>query len=527
MGGHTATARDHSSLSSTALKGNLTAQIGSANQVKMGIEFLYNDLNLDYGVVNLVFPESNNYVLERHFPFRAAAYIQDKLEFKSFIANLGLRLDYSNSNVDWPNVDAFDKSFFTPRFDPTQQYPTVKAKSVVSLSPRLGISHPITEDSKLFFNYGHFKQLPTYEQLLRYSRNVTGALRNIGDPDLEMANTIAYELGYDHSLFGEYLVQVAGFYRDIKDQQDFATYISNANSGNFQYVKPNNNSYQDIRGFEVTLRKIGGSWWNGFANFTYQVTKSGRFNRDRVYQDLTDQRKYDANTTVLYQFRPIPRPYARVNVTFFTPSEFGLKLLGQSILGDWTLNVFGDWRDGGYTTWNPNQDPSVADNAPVVNYYNFNLRLSKTLRIGSAKITFFADVQNALNTKRLSLNSFYDSNDQQDYFNSLHLPASRGYSNIIGTDKVGDFRPDNVPFQPIEQIGAVSNVSNPDPHVIYYEKASARYMNFLNNAWSEVDPARMNQFINDKAYIDMPNQSSFNFLNPRNYFIGITTSFEL
>jgi outer membrane receptor protein involved in Fe transport len=526
LGGHTSTARDKSILSSTTVKGNVTAQLDAHNQVKAGFEVVANDLQLDYGVVNLAFPETNNYVRERHFPIRGAVFAQDKLEFGGFVANLGLRLDYSNANVEWFDVGTFEKSFFTSSFDPARSYPMTQATAQWTLSPRLGVSHPITENSKLYFNYGHFKQLPTYEQLLRYSRNVTGALRNIGDPDLLMASTIAYELGFDYSFLDDYLVQIAGFYRDISDQQDFTTYISNATSGNFQYTRPNNNSYQDIRGLEVTVRKTGGTWWSGFVNYTYQSAKSGRFNTDRIYQDITDQRRYDLNTRNLYQFRPIPTPYARMNLQFFTPPDLGPALAGQSLLGDWAVSIIGDWRSGGFATWNPNSDPSIENNVPLVDYLNVNLRISKTFTIGPAHLMLFADVQNVLDTRRLNLNSFYDGNDQRDYYNSLHLPTNPGYENIAGEDKVGDYRRDGAAFQPVEVVGALGNITVPDPKVIYFEKSSRRYAAFVNNAWADVEAGRLQQMFDDKAYIDMPNMSSFWFLNPRQVFWGLRMTFD-
>ena len=52
-------------------------------------------------------------------------------------------------------------------------------------------------------------------------------------------------------------------------------------------------------------------------------------------------------------------------------------------------------------------------------------------------------------------------------------------------------------------------------------------MNFANGKWSEVDGGRMQQILDDKAYIDMPNNSSFDFLNPRQIFFGINLSFKL
>ncbi|MBI1806055.1 MAG: TonB-dependent receptor [Ignavibacteria bacterium] len=521
MGGHTSTARDHTTISSTTLKGNLTAQVNANNEIRTGLEFVYNDLNIDYGIVNLFFPESNNYVRQHDFPLRGAMYLQDKLEYKGFIANLGGRLDYLNANTDWPDVNAFDRSFYSSRYSPENSYPMLKAKSQLSLSPRLGISHPITENSKLYFNYGHFRELPTYEQLLRSSRNTVGKLQNIGDPNLVMAKTIAYELGYDHSLFDTYLLQLAGFYRDITDLQGFTTYFSDR--GGIGYTKANNDGYQDIRGFEVTLRKVVGSWWRGFANYTYQVVINGRFNRGQVTDNPHANRDYDDDTRNAYVLRPVSQPYARLNVSFFTPADFGPTVLDHQILGNWDLNIIGDWRSGGMTKW-PFQ--ILYENVKMVDWLNFNLRLTKLVAFGQMKVTLLMDVNNLLNTKRLNLNSFYDGNDKEFYYESLHLPSSTEYDNIPGDDKVGNYRDDGVAFQPIEQILVLPGGPPLHPEAIFYEKSTGRYMEYKNNAWSEVDGARMKEILDTKAYIDMPNMSSFNFLNPRSVFFGITASFE-
>ena len=525
MGGHTSTARDYSKISTTTLKFDLTSQIDLNNLVKAGIELVYNHLDLDYGIVNLVFPESNTYVKMNKFPLRGALYLQDKLEMKGFIANVGLRLDYHNANTAWIAVDYYDRSYFSANYDPNKSYNSEKAKSHFSLSPRLGISHPITENSKLFFNYGHFKQLPTYEQMFRMARGATQELKNIGNPNLSMSRTVSYELGYDHALYDTYLIQLAAFYHDITDQQAFTRYISADESIN--YLIANNNSYEDIRGFEATIRKSTGKWWIGFANYTYPVNTLGHFGKQEMYEDPSRQREYDKNTRNFYQERPIPQPYARASVSFFTPADFGPKFMELHWLADWKLNLLGDWREGWWATWNPRQDPAVQQNVQVKDWYNFRLRLMKTFIFRTIELTLILDVNNLLNTKRLSLASFYNAFDFQDYFNSLHLPKSDTYDNIVGKDRAGDYRKEGVPFQPIEKTGRVSEVKNPNPLVIYYERSTGKYMNFISGKWSEVENNHLDQILDDKAYIDMPNQTSFNFLNPRQIFFGIRTSFKL
>jgi hypothetical protein len=138
------------------------------------------------------------------------------------------------------------------------------------------------------------------------------------------------------------------------------------------------------------------------------------------------------------------------------------------------------------------------------------------------------EVENLLNTRRMSGAGFYDSYDYQYYMESLHLPASKDYDNIVGNDRPGDFRKKGVDFQPIEQVGNTADLVNPNLRVIYYERNSGKYMSYTEeNGWAEVNKGKMQQVLDDKAYIDMPNQSSFSFLNPRQWFFGLKVSFDL
>lgn len=524
FGGHTATVRDYTKTFSTTAKFDITSQVNYANLLKAGAEVVYNDLQLKYGEVNN-FTGSKNLVNSRKFPIRGALYLQDKFEAKGFIMNIGMRMDYHNANTEWVSLPAFDKSYFSSKYDSTAVYKTEKADPQISWSPRLGISHPITEKSKLFFNYGHFKQLPTYEEMFRLSRTTSGKISNFGNPALMLAKTVSYELGYDHALADNYLLQLAAYYHDIVDQQDYTSYISADASVNYDLAT--NNSYEDIRGFELTLKKASGLWWTGFANYTYQVTTSGHFGKPQIYDQQSEQRKYDMLTENLYQERPLPRPYARASVTLHTPAEFGPALGGFKPLQMWSANVIADWKSGGYTTWYTNIIYAVDQNVKLRNYYNLVLRLNKTFTWKKTRYVLFVEIDNLLNTKRLSGASFYDSNDEKDYFNSLHLPKNKAYNNIPGTDKAGDYRKEGVDYQPIEIVGSINSQTVPVEGVFYYESTTQKYMYYADGNWKDVPKSTINKVLEDKAYINMPNQDSFNFLNPRQVFFGLRMSFDL
>jgi outer membrane receptor protein involved in Fe transport len=519
-GSHVAKARDFSKVGSTTLKADYTSQLNFTNLLKAGAEFVYNDLDFDYGTIASATAGRTyaNRVQMRVFPVRAGLYVQDKLETKGFTMNAGLRLDYSDSKTDWWNVANYDNSFYSSKYKSTSEYAMKASKPQWQLSPRLGISHPITENSKLFFNYGHFKQMPQYETLFRVQRNAERYLTSIGDPNMILAKTISYELGYDHLLPRGFLLQVTAFYRDISDQQDYTNYYSVAG---YSYGLTTSNRYEDIRGFELTLRKSAGRWWSGFANYTYQVSTSGHFNSDEQYEDPAQQKKYDEATINMYQDRPIPRPYARADVSFYTPQEFGPELLGHAPLGGWMLNTLLNWQASNYITWNPRNIPSIAYNVRSVPYFNTTLRLSKTVRLGRAGLQLMMDVDNVLNTKRL-----WDTGDR-DYRMSLHLPKDEAYNNIPGHDRIGDYRKPGVEFQPMEYQAVIDQTSAGKERAYYYEGTTGKYWEYAAGAWSEVAKGRIDRVLKDKAYIDMPNASTFWFLNPRNFYFGARLTFDL
>jgi len=527
LGGHTGELIDSSKVYSYKAKFDLTSQVTNEHLVKFGIEFNTYDLKLNYKEIVPGYGGLNA-VNQEWKPILLSAYAQDKIEAYGFIANIGLRMDVNNPNTEWVSVDPFDKSYYSSDYNPNANYPKQKSKVDVALSPRLGISHPITENSKLYFNYGHFKQIPPYQEVFRLGRGANNSLSNIGDPNLVQAKTVAYELGYDHVLFNYFLLQLQAYYRDISDIQGYTNYTSSIK--NIGYNKATNNNYADVRGAELTLRKSEGDWVRGFVTYTYQVGTNGVFGRATVNDDPAAQKQIDLTTQSLYQQKPVPQPRARMSLNFLTPGSLGPDASGIQPLGNWSLNVLADWRGGPWINYNPLQSPEFQNlpNIQVVDYYNIDLRVNKLFSFNPISVMFFIEIRNALNTKRLSGASFYDSFDQQFYFRSLHLPASSAYDNIPGDDRIGEYNRAGY-YQPMEWASDYSSLSSivPRSNEYYYVKSEKKYYEYSSGAWQEVDQKKGNEVLDKKAYIDMPNNTSFNFLNPRQVFFGINLSFNL
>ncbi len=492
MGGWMNLGRDQSVIASTAIKFGITSQMDENNQAKAGFQFTYDDLNVNSGTYSPSMSTWTRSMVYHVFPYRLGAYVQDKLEFRGFIANIGVRLDYSNPNGDYYALSDYDLSYSAGLGKAIgQTAPKERASAEMYVSPRLGISHPITENSKLYFNYGHFLSEPSSTFRFRLQRESNGLVTYIGNPNMKLEKTIAYELGFEQNAFDMFKVNLAAYYKDVSNQPGWV-YYQNINTS-VHYYKAENNNYADIRGFELTITKISGPWISGFVNYTYDVGTSGYFGLTQYYQDVNKQRDYLRLNP--YQSKPHPQPYARASLSFFTPNTFGPEFAGVSVLGAWTLNLLGDWRAGSYATYNPNSIPGIVDNVQWTDSYNIDLRLTKALRISGVELQVYMDVQNVFNFKHLNYAGFSSQYDYDDYLASLCFPWMEGDKK--GNDRIGDYRPNGVAYDPLEP-----NPSN-DPAI------SAR------------NQARKDK----KSYIDMPDVTSTTFLNPRSYTFGLRINF--
>jgi len=527
MGGPISTSRDSTEVKTTSIRLGYTNQFNSHNQLNTGFEFVMHDMHMKFGSINKVLPEGNLWNDYTRSPFSLLVYIQDKIEFKGLISTLGLNVDYSDPNGKWFDFEPYDDEFISiPEDEIWDSEYLVDADPVITISPRLGISHPITETSRLYFNYGHFNQSPTTEALYRVQRNSVGSISYLGDPSLIPARTISYELGFDQAINDQFLVHLAGYYKDVSRQQDWTRYISMNGKVNFRQLT--SNSYSDIRGFEIELNKSRGDWYRGMINYEYRVSSSGYFNLAEYNEHPGDQLTYELASR--YQSKPKPRPRMKGYLDLFTPYKFGPSILDQYILGDWHLNFIGRWTSGGWFTYNPNKVSGIQYNLQWKDYINLDLKVSKVFNFNSFSVKFFLDIFNALDIKRFSTESFSDGHDYDYYMQSLHLPEKvgekLGYGNIPGDDQPGDVRESGVDFVPIVSVITHYNAISPSELEIYYERSTQEYYEYSDGTWSIVPSGRMNDILDTKAYIDMPDQTFFTFLTPRDVFLGINFSYN-
>jgi len=450
-GGH----RDYGEANTFNLKFDLTSQINQTNQLKAGFEFTYDDIHTHYERNRYESAWEDRKVVWDHYPFRLGAYVQDKIEFEGMIANVGVRLDWNEPNTDWFTVDPYSK-YFTPKFKNqlVSDAPQEPAEGHLQISPRLGISHPISENVKLYFSYGHFYSMPQTTDMYEINwGRVSDGINAIGNPSAKLPKTVAYELGVEYNIADLFLLHLAGFYKDVTDQINVVSYTNY--SASVSYETRENNNYEDIRGFEVRIERTFGDWVRGWLNYHYQVRTNGFLGRNAYFEDprLTYiQGLVDPNID-----RIQIRPFFRANLQLLTPMEWGPQVAGFKPLSDISVSPIVFWRAGRYQTWNPLEEEGVQDNVQWKPEWHVDLRISKRFSIAKTDFQLFADINNLFNNKYISTRGFYDSQDQRDYFESLHLPMYKDAKfdalrdtekglYIGGDDKPGDMKSDDKPY---------------------------------------------------------------------------------
>lgn len=363
---------------------DLTAQIGRIHEIKAGISGKYYTL-FDYGAD---MASGGNVYMDwvENKPYRAAAYIQDKLERESFVLNAGLRFDYFNANANNIPGDPGD-----PVTDPTsggEILNPVRAEARWAISPRVGLSFPITEYDKFHFTYGHYFQAPPMVYMFRNQNyDFSGAFPMCGNPNIEPEKTVSYEFGIQHAFNDEILIDVTAYMRDIAGltdtEQIFYTMVN-------YYTLYTNADYGSARGIEVNFSKRRGgtpAWLTWNINYSFGVARgkssSTRQNYDYVWAGYvvpTEEHylEWDQRHTI--------------NANFGLHSPEGEALFGVPGLDNFGITITSAYGSG--LPWTPPSRTRVqlinAERLPYT--FQTNLRVSKDLEIGQLKVGLFGDV---------------------------------------------------------------------------------------------------------------------------------------
>lgn len=258
--------------------------ISEKNRVKTGIDLRLQELQQANIYKPWLGPLGLNNDVFRANAVVGALYAQNNLSFKGLVLNYGLRFDYwapgtiVDNAIEDESIPTITEAQRQSYRDGTFSFLGRRWKG--RISPRLGVSHPITNNQMLFFSYGHFNKLPrpqyVYAKLTPQAANST--YQRFGNPDLNPETTIAYELGLRSQLSTDDVLTITAYYKDIFDYVQ--TRRAKANSPRLaggSFLTYTNADYARSRGVEVEYKKRIGTWFRAQASVTYSVItgKSG------------------------------------------------------------------------------------------------------------------------------------------------------------------------------------------------------------------------------------------------------------
>ncbi len=353
--------RSESKTNTYTIKSDLTSQVMKNHLVKTGLIFTFNNMSqFTHEGNNLSgqtpYIQVNDIVPMRNRPYEGAFYLQDKIEVGGMVLNAGFRVDMfnANKNVSSNFFDPLMISQYTPgnsgstglvgyRADGTGEAYS-KTPTQIAFSPRIGISHPITETTVLHFMYGVFNQRPAWAKILgspvvwtdnRATGNLDDVIRNgllnsdfnvpdtllvtyryygskTGNPALTFEKMTQFEVGLEQNIADLFSLDVTMYYKEgenltslgINRGPDMSVVTSSgagvetrlygepttfANSDNRvpgQYIgnftTAVNGAWANVRGIEATLNSRFRSI-NFELDYALSYLTTGRYYNSKIY----------------------------------------------------------------------------------------------------------------------------------------------------------------------------------------------------------------------------------------------------
>ena len=364
-------------------------------------------------------------------PMFLAGYLQNKLEFRDVILNIGLRYEYFKPNhKTFPDplvaVEDFDVAN-----DVINQGALVPAPEFQLLLPRVSFSFPVTDATVFYAQYGKYAQMPSLNQLyvgtVVLSRTVSPSSR--GNAYLTPVGylmtperTTQYEMGIRQMITQDFAMTLSGFYKDTRDQLQVRNVTTS--QGVSLYRAYTNEDFGTTKGIELTLelRKTPSSFLSARVNYTLSDARGTGSNPTAAFGIIEQGIGRQINSVNPLAFNQTHR--GMVLIDYRWPGQKGdyeryggvLAGLGGSLLFSFNsghpytkikaLSSLGQsdaWTVGTY----PTQDPRYSYPAEPINtsstpfFFNIDLSVGKVFPLGPLTMELYADITNLLNTKQV------------------------------------------------------------------------------------------------------------------------------
>ncbi len=380
-----------------------THQTQSRQKMKAGIEITYTEMQ----VLDIDEPWTgetglgSNYDAYRAQTTFGAFYIQDRIVFEGMTVNLGLRYDFwfpgkyvENAIADSSIVvitDAARQIFM----DETFEFFGYRGKG--RISPRVGISHPVTDNDVLYFYYGHFSQLPTFQYVYaKLTSSSPTTYQVFGNPNLDPKTTVQYELGIKHRFSEDQVLEMKAYWKDMFDYETSQSIRpSNPKYSHMSFLMYLNADYARSRGVEIILKSRLLKNFYADVNFNYSIATGKSSNpNDNLLVESGQIREKPLNEIYLRWDKPFQ---IFANLSYNHPTGLGASLRLEYETGRRYTRAIVDtireendveYYQGIYEDEKPyfyiSKEPTT----------NTDLKLYKRFELGRLSYRLFLDIQN-------------------------------------------------------------------------------------------------------------------------------------
>ncbi len=358
-------------------------------------------------------------------PILGYFYIQDRFEEDDIVLNLGLRVDYFDTQEDvlknpskpflgGDDPTKFDKNDFT-------------AKDVeVEFSPRIGLGFPVTESTVFHAQYGRFIQQPALEDLYNGPYDIitfeTMDPQYVRTGSISSEETIQYEIGLRQVIGGNTALNVTAFYKTIKGlvNRQLRFFQRTDGGAKYTYIAPQNSDFGTTKGMALSLDITKLSYFNVSAQYTYSIAE-GTGSSTNSSQTAVFRNQDNEAPKVIAPLDFDQRHTAIFNINFYVPKgELGLlEQLNANILLSYNsgrpytpLDYFDilTGNDGGPST------TGYMNSRYMSGSFRMDLKIDKVFNIGNLSLTPYVWIENV-----------FDADNVVNVYQSTGDPYTTGY----------------------------------------------------------------------------------------------------
>ena len=402
--------------------------------------------------------DPGKYDMAPYEPIYYAGYIQDKIEYRDLVVNLGLRVDVFDNNALtlrdpfslFPIVRAGDidgapariGDDFAVYYNSSEQVvgyrdlngnyyntqgqdvdastvesagrPRATAQRVtqdvfvdydpeVTVQPRIGVSFPVTNEALFFASYNVVSQRPAENQFDTPQQwNLAAQESKLNDnPGLRPEKTTTYELGFRQRVGARAALQISGFYKQIENLIS-RRIVQNVFPSNYQTY--GNVDFGTVKGveFEFDLRRTNNVAVN--ANYTLSFAEGTGSDAQTTAQIVWRMEEDPFYPRFISPLDFDQRHRANLSLDYRLGEDEGPRLFGGYPLSNFGFNVVGTFGTGlPYTR--------RVDTSPIYTSFNgfllgqingqqmpftstVNLRVDRRFSLGGTNLVTYLWVQN-------------------------------------------------------------------------------------------------------------------------------------